>query len=108
MYINISCLSPWQSIKQNHYKFRACHPPPSAHAAPAGRAARVPLIQKLAHVCEERVQQVEGLPQWHAWLGEMAAAFLWQLPACECAGCALSPIKPASCTDRTVSQHRRH
>ena len=66
------------------------------------------LNQELAHVCEERVHVVEGLPRWHAWLGEMAAAFRWQLPACECAGCALSPIKPASCSDRTVSQHHRH
>lgn len=41
------------------------------------------LNQELAHVCEERVHVVEGLPQWHAWLGEMAAAFLWELPACE-------------------------
>lgn len=43
------------------------------------------LNQELTHVCEERVHVVEGLPQWHAWLGEMAAAFLWQLPACESA-----------------------
>jgi hypothetical protein len=41
------------------------------------------LNQELGHVCEERVHVVEGLPQWHAWLEEMAAAFLWQLPACE-------------------------
>ena len=43
------------------------------------------LNQELAHVCEERVHVVEGLPRWHAWLGEMVAAFLWQLPACESA-----------------------
>ena len=43
------------------------------------------LNQELGHVCEERVHVVEGLPRWHAWLGEMAAAFLWQLPACESA-----------------------